>query len=351
MRILICATAITKGSGFSQYVVTLASTLTTMGDEVGVITTHGSNPNYEKNVLKENGVKSLWQFHRFNKYIKYYKLLKFIFDWSPDVIINNFNAPIQFLLPLFPQKCKLIHILHCDDVIYYRVAALNAKWVKHWISPSKTVAEHFSAYTNHKWDDKIHVIPHGVSPAIAHRRTEIGTPNITFIGVIDQHKGAQNLPPIIKQLHERGYNFHFTIIGEGGMMKRLETELNQEIVHGIVRFTGIIESKYVYEYLSNTDIFVFPTHFESFGLVIAEAMMNGAVPVTTHIKGVTDTIISDGIDGYLIRQDCVEDFVEKISVLIEDKELLKRMSVAAKEKAESTFSLNIMAEKYYSYFR
>lgn len=351
MRILICATALTRGSGFSQYVINLASGLRYSGYEVAIVTTHCSDPQFEKGILEQTGVESLCQFHQFNKYIRYYKLLRFINKWKPDVIINNFNVPLQIIAPFINKRSRMMHILHCDDRIYYRVAAINARWTKYWIAPSEGVARHFSEYTNHKNDNNIIVIPHGVSSNNSKdNNTQRSIPELTFIGVLDQHKGVQNLPQIIKDLENKDYKFHFTIIGDGGMKQRLESELKEQISKGIVTFTGVIDAKHVYEYLANTDIFVFPTHFESFGLVLIEAMINGAIPVTTHIEGVTDEIITNGVDGYLVPQDSIKDFVDRISMLLDDEKLLKAMSIAAKQKAEKEFTTSKMVERYLKYF-
>lgn len=350
MRILICATAITRGSGFSQYIINIASEFKKSGDEIGIVTTHCSDQQFENDLSAQIGVKCVYQFNKYSKIAKYYKLWRFINAWKPDIIINNFNAPLQIILPLLYRRNRLIHVLHCDDRIYYRVAALNANWVKNWVAPSKAVAKHFSEYTNHKYDNRIIVIPHGVAPNPSEKGDRKRTIlELTFIGVIDQHKGAQNLPAIIKEI-EKKYNFHFTIIGEGGMKDRLEYDLKDQISKGLVTFAGVIDNQNVYAHLAKTDIFVFPTHFESFGLVLVEAMINGAVPITTHIEGVTDSIIANGVDGYLVEQDSIKEFVDKISLLFENHELLETMSVAAKRKAEKEFTTSKMVEMYKQYF-
>lgn len=355
MRILICATAITRGSGFSQFIINLASEFRNLGNEVGIVTTHCSDPQYENEILSHIGIDCIYQFHRYNKYARYYKLLKFIYAWKPDVIINNFNVPLQIVSPFISKRIRLIHVLHCDDRIYYRVAAINSARTNNWIAPSPAVAKHFAEYTNHSYDDKILVIPHGVSTNNSKDqnrgdKVQGATLELTYIGVIDQHKGVQNLPPIIKELENRNYRFHFTIIGDGKMKEQLESELKNQITKGIVTFTGVIDSKSVYNHLAKTDIFVFPTHFESFGLVLIEAMINGAVPVTTLIEGVTDEIISNGVDGYLVSKDSTKEFVDKISSLLENDTLLTAMSTAAKQKAEKEFTLSKMGQSYLQCF-
>ena len=74
--------------------------------------------------------------------------------------------------------------------------------------------------------------------------------------------------------------------------------------------------------------------------------MNRCVPVATHLEGITDSLIDDGINGYLIPQDHVDIFIARISLLIEDKDLRENMSAAAEEKAFNCFSLKTMRKNY-----
>lgn len=169
---------------------------------------------------------------------------------------------------------------------------------------------------------------------------------LTFVGVLYEHKGVLILPEVIKRLVAKGHKFHFTFIGEGILHSNLEAALKEEICKGIVEFTGRIAGDEVYSRLQQTDIFVYPTHIDAFGLVIAEAMMNGAVPVVTCLKGITDTIVDAGINGCLETQDDVDGFVEHISYLIENDEERKRMSEAAMNKVNTCFSKEVMKRNY-----
>jgi glycosyltransferase involved in cell wall biosynthesis len=110
--------------------------------------------------------------------------------------------------------------------------------------------------------------------------------------------------------------------------------------------TGCLPHNQVYEYLAKSDIFLYPTHLDAFGLVIAEAMINGAVPVVTLLDGITDDLIEDGESGFLLNQDDTDAFAERISRLANDRELLSRMSIEAKSRAEMLFSLNTMKQNY-----
>lgn len=90
---------------------------------------------------------------------------------------------------------------------------------------------------------------------------------------------------------------------------------------------------------------------DSFGLVIAEAMINGAVPVVSHLQGITDALVDEGVNGFLIENPKdAKSFVSRIEQLAVNRVLLERMSLEARKKAETSFSLKKFYENYERYF-
>lgn len=94
------------------------------------------------------------------------------------------------------------------------------------------------------------------------------------------------------------------------------------------------------------DSFLYPTHLDAFGLVIAEAIMNGAVSLVTLLDGITDDLVEDGKNGFLFRKDDIKAFANRIIQLATDRALLLRMSMEAKTRAEKLFSLSTMKRNY-----
>lgn len=348
MRIAIVVSQITPGGGLSKYICTLTDILTKdTYNQVYVVTTHQSEVNPELEILvSTRGVQYL-SLETLSTIKKYFALASLLRKLSPDVVINNYNATTQYILPFLPKQTKIVHIIHGITDDFYRVASINGKYVDKWVIPTPALEKEFNAYTKLKYKDRIVTIPHAVdesSTEIYKKGSDIV--QLTFIGVLYDHKGVLILPDVIKRLACKRYKFHFTFIGDGVLRKELETALKEEVSKGVVDFTGRIDSKEVYQKLQQTDIFVYPTHLDSFGLVIAEAMMNGAVPVVTCLKGITDTIVDFGINGYLETLDDVDGFVEHISYLIENDEKRKQMSQSSIEKAKTCFSKEVMKRNY-----
>jgi UDP-glucose:(heptosyl)LPS alpha-1,3-glucosyltransferase len=90
----------------------------------------------------------------------------------------------------------------------------------------------------------------------------------------------------------------------------------------------------LWEYYAASDMFVFPTIYEPFGLVIVEAMASGLPVITSRVAGAADLII-DGVNGLLLRAPSdVNDLAAKIELLLSNPELRKTMGEHARETAE-----------------
>jgi glycosyltransferase involved in cell wall biosynthesis len=103
-------------------------------------------------------------------------------------------------------------------------------------------------------------------------------------------------------------------------------------------------SSNLWEYYAASDIFVFPTIYEPFGLVIIEAMASGLPVITSRVAGAADLII-DGVNGLLLRASSdVNDLAAQIELLLSNAELRKDMGERARETAEQ-FSWDQVAQK------
>ena len=75
-------------------------------------------------------------------------------------------------------------------------------------------------------------------------------------------------------------------------------------------------------------------------------MAAGCVPVATHLKGITDLIVEDGVSGFLCPLGSVTSFAEKVTCLAQDRARLAAMAAAGRTRVGERFSLGRMAEDY-----
>jgi|GEM_PF-2217599 len=90
-------------------------------------------------------------------------------------------------------------------------------------------------------------------------------------------------------------------------------------------------------FYANADIVVIPSHYEGFGIVAVEAMSWG-VPVIASAVGGLGEIIHDHVNGISVKPQCVDDIVEAILAIADDKELASKLVHNAIETVKNTFN-------------
>jgi glycosyltransferase involved in cell wall biosynthesis len=170
--------------------------------------------------------------------------------------------------------------------------------------------------------------------------------DLLYLGRISKEK---NIEMMIKALSLVKTNFMMKIVGTGARedVEKLKEMIKNNLPNNEVFFLG--KRKRVEKYYRENRIFILPSRYEAFGLVILEAMASG-LPVIAfrpdnYFLTASDEIISDGIDGFLVRNEI--EMANKIDLLLTDGELLERMGKKAAEKALG-FSWHAHVEKLLS---
>jgi glycosyltransferase involved in cell wall biosynthesis len=330
--------------GLGQFTLSLARGLGDEGYEVHGLITHLNTDNYP--AFAQLTQTTTYVGH-LNKWIKYLAVLSLIWKIKPDTIFINYNAVIHFLLPFIP-KTTVISIIHNDVDDFYRISKINHAHVNAWIAPTPGIKEGFINYAalDRAKHDTV-VISHGISESKTvrpeHNANEL---NLAFVGAVYEHKGADLLPQIMEKILASIPYAKLRIIGSGKLESALKSEFEAKGMSKSIEFMGVIPHDQVRKTLAQSDILLFPTRVEAFGLVIAEAMMEGAVPVVTLLPGITDATVEDAKTGYLITKDDVDAFAQRVIELGKDKNLLMTMSNASKTVAQERLSLSTMSRNY-----
>ena len=272
---------------------------------------------------------------------------------SPDILLLNNCSLLHYALPMLERTIKPVVVLHSDDQRFYRIATSFSRRVFRWVAPTEGLAGNCKKYLAPELWDRIRIIPHGIKGDIFHpgeRNYDDPSIRITFLGFVAENKGADILPSILSRVVCEYPNFRCTVIGYGPLLEDIARSFSNRGVADRCFFTGALDSRAVSEILRNTDIFLLPTRIEGFGISIVEAMMSGAVPIVSRLNGVTDNIVEDGRNGFLVEPDDVQGFAHAIVYLACQRGGLKSMSKAAHATAIDKFSSARMISSYESLF-
>ncbi|MFZ2188491.1 MAG: glycosyltransferase family 4 protein [Candidatus Moraniibacteriota bacterium] len=156
--------------------------------------------------------------------------------------------------------------------------------------------------------------------------------SLLYVGRLDREKNTEALIRAVALLRN---NFSLDIIGAGDKLNFLKKLTKELAIEKNVFFRG--RKKRVEKYYSQSQIFILPSRFEAFGLVLLEAMAAGLPiiafrPSSTFITA-SDEIIDNASDGFLV--DNIPGMAQRIDLLLENNQLREKMSQAARKKAEA----------------
>ena len=103
-------------------------------------------------------------------------------------------------------------------------------------------------------------------------------------------------------------------------------------------------------YYSASDLFIYPSMAETFGLVIAEAMACGT-PVVAFSNTAIPEIINHMETGYLAENKNIEDFTSGIKIFLENDELRNNARITARKEIELNFTLDKMIDNYINLYQ
>jgi glycosyltransferase involved in cell wall biosynthesis len=191
-----------------------------------------------------------------------------------------------------------------------------------------------------------HLMPRGVDANIFHPGKRNRSPEdrdhvLGFVGRLSVEKNVALLVRVQQQLEQMGHNgFRFLIVGHGGEQEWLRQRLPR------AEFTGVLKGEALAAAYANMDLFVFPSHTDTFGNVVLEALASG-VPAVVTPDGGPPTIVRDGETGRIAGD---EDFASAVAGILGDPALHAQMRTAARTYA-LTASWDSVFEGVYRAYR
>jgi glycosyltransferase involved in cell wall biosynthesis len=175
-------------------------------------------------------------------------------------------------------------------------------------------------------------IEHGIRDAM---------PVIGMVGRFSPGKGHEDLLRAARILKERGRTFVVMVVGEASYgeeeHERYIRDLSRTLgVDDVVVFTGFRAD--IPSVMASFTLFAFPSHAESFGVVLIEAMAAGLPVVSTNCDGVVDIVV-DGATGLFVPPGDPEALASAIERLLEDAGLRSRLGAAGRARVLSHFDL------------
>lgn len=173
---------------------------------------------------------------------------------------------------------------------------------------------------------------------------------ISYLGRIQEYKGLEQIIKILFDLIKINQNIIFIAIGkDAGDKARLEKMAKELNVSDNIIFTGEVSEDEKIALLDLSEIFVFPSQWEAFGIAMLEAMARGNAIISSKTEGGA-YLIEESKNGFLYDYENLNELREKLIMLIANNKFRGIMQKGNIKKAKGFLWSNVarMLEKIYA---
>jgi glycosyltransferase involved in cell wall biosynthesis len=166
-----------------------------------------------------------------------------------------------------------------------------------------------------------------------HTNYDFSRPYLLFVSTIEPRKNVISIISAFNRLKDRNKIPHnLVLIGQKGwnyepVFQKIESSRWKENIHHL----DYLSDELVALFYSRADVFVYPSHYEGFGLPVLEAMTLGTPVVTSNISALPEVA---GDAALLVDPDNVEELADAILQIIDDSQLRDGLVKKGKDRAK-----------------
>lgn len=155
-----------------------------------------------------------------------------------------------------------------------------------------------------------------------------GVPCFLFIGRLMWYKGLRIILDALSELDHNGRDFRMVFVGGGGDHIEVKACSEKLGLGKKVIFTGVISDRELLRaWYTRADLFLFPSTFDTNGLVVREAAASDTASVIVAGSCASEGV-TDGISGFLIEENAAS-LAAKLNELIEEPGAMRRVGEGA----------------------
>jgi glycosyltransferase involved in cell wall biosynthesis len=183
-------------------------------------------------------------------------------------------------------------------------------------------------------------------------RRQLGIPDDALVvGTVANFRKEKEYPFLIdafSQLAAARPELRLLCVGGGPLLDDMRRLAAERGIADRTVFTGYVEN--VPDHLGAMDVFVLTGSNEGFPNALVQAM-SMELPVVAPAVGGCVEIVEHGTDGFLFDPGDRDGFVETLTRIVEDRQLASVLALEGKHKAQASFGLTKMIDRYFDYFR
>ena len=287
----------------------------------------------------------------FSKFSEHYKKLKKELDRiNPDATFVISQTFTRFLPPFIKSSGKTFYEYHTSyhgfELGYRKLSKLGkiknklVKQLTNWIENkySYIVFLNQIEFDFYRRRNSV-IIPNFFTPVKDLNNVKSNT--VISLGRIEYQKGYDLLIDIWKKVDKNIDGWELTIYGNGSDFEKLQNEIKNINFKNPVKLFNAIDN--VDDVLSSSSIYAMSSRFETFPMVLLEAMSHGLPVVAFDCISGPRSILTDNQDGILVENNNLDIFAEKLIHLINDNDLRLKMASQSKENVKRFSPQSVMS--------
>jgi glycosyltransferase involved in cell wall biosynthesis len=197
-------------------------------------------------------------------------------------------------------------------------------------------------------EDRTAIIPNGISPddfdpppdgGLFRDRYGLDGKVVLFVGRLASNKGLDTLVDSIPKVIAGEDDVKFVLVGQDeGMRESLLRRAESLGVAEALVFTGHIADDNLFKSaFAACDVFVLPSEYEAFGIVLLEAMMCERPCIASAVGG-TSEVVTHEKTGLLVEYGNPQELAKAIVVILTDSQKAKEMGRKGRERVLRKFT-------------
>lgn len=169
---------------------------------------------------------------------------------------------------------------------------------------------------------------------------------LLYVGRLEPRRNPHFLLDILRTCLDDGQDVSLVLIGRGdkGYVESFWEHAETLGVKDRIVYSESVEQRYMDQLYGAVDIFLLPTAYDIFGMVLLEAMYFGKGVITTK-NGGSCMLIRDEENGFILDDLDAEMWCSRIHSLLEDSDRLKEVGRKAHEKIANEYVWDVLADK------
>jgi glycosyltransferase involved in cell wall biosynthesis len=199
---------------------------------------------------------------------------------------------------------------------------------------------------------RVHTVHYGLTPRIfpTHSRTTLRqsfrisdtAPVIGSVCRLIDQKGLSYALVAFKQVLETHPDAHYIIVGDGPLRETLKQQTIALGINNRVHFAGWRADAAAL--MPAFDIFLMPSLWEGFGLVVLEAMA-ARLPVLASRVSALPELVADGVTGVLVPAADAASIASALKIMLSDADWMTRLGQSGRQRLEQDFSVDRMVDQ------